>query len=77
MHGQNMGFVIYKHSVSLHLQELAEAQFTPVDFLNSEYGDTTTSNEDDTCVSFNLVTNRNSLVRESGEDGACASLIYI
>ena len=54
--------------------ELAEVQFTPADFLNSEYGDTTTSNEDDTCVAFNLVTNRNSLVRESGGDGACGSV---
>lgn len=58
-----------------YTKELAEAQLTPADFLNSEYGDTTSSNEDDTCVAFNLVTNRNSLVRESGGDGACGSLI--
>ena len=51
--------------------ELAEAQFTPADFLNSEYGDVTTSNDDDTCVAFNLVSNRNSLVRESGVHPRC------
>jgi hypothetical protein len=52
-----------------YVSDLAKEQLSPNNLLNSEYGDKTTANDDQTCVAFNLVTNRNSLVRESGEGG--------
>lgn len=49
--------------------QLAGLQLSPNNYLNSEYGDKTTANDQQTCVAYNLITSRNSLVRDVSDEG--------
>lgn len=52
-----------------YMRDLAKEQLSPNNYLNSEYGDVTSANDQQTCVAYNLVSNRNSLVREKSKSG--------